>query len=97
MFAITVTYLIVPGAQDEAAAHFRACIEPSRAEPGNRRYHIYRSLEEPRRFVLFEEYDDEAAFEAHRSTPYFVKHIKNGILNIMESRNADRCLPLDGE
>jgi quinol monooxygenase YgiN len=95
MFAITVTYLIKPGHEEAAAAHFRACLQPTRGEPGNRRYLIYRSMDEPRRFVLVEEYADEAAFEAHRATAYFEEHIRNGIMTLMESRDADRLLPLE--
>lgn len=95
MFAITVTYLIKPGHEEAAAGHFRACLEPTRGEPGNLRYLIYRSKEVPRRFVLVEEYADEAAFEVHRAAPYFEEHIRNGIMTIMESRNADRLLPLE--
>lgn len=96
MFAITVSYLIKPGHEEAAAAHFRACLEPTRAEPGNVRYLVYRSKEEPRRFVLVEEYADEAAFEAHRGAPYFTEHIRNGIMTIMESRNADHLVSLEG-
>lgn len=95
MFAITVTYLIKAGHEEAAAAHFRACLAPTRGEPGNLRYLIYRSQDEPRRFVLVEEYADEAAFEVHRTTPYFDEHIRNGIMTIMESRSADRLLPLE--
>ena len=95
MFAITVTYVIQPGQEETAAAHFRACAEASRSEAGNRKYLAYRSLDEPRRFVLFEEYVDEAAFEAHRATPHFVQHIRNGIMTLMETRNADRLVALD--
>ena len=96
MFAITVTYVIQSGHEERAAAHFLACAQASRTEPGNRQYFAYRSLEEPRRFVLFEEYDDEAAFEAHRATPHFERHIRNGIMTLMETRAADRLTPLNG-
>ncbi|MDQ6929762.1 MAG: antibiotic biosynthesis monooxygenase [Candidatus Eremiobacteraeota bacterium] len=95
MFAITVRYLIRAGHEDEAASHFRACLQPSRAEPGNRSYDIYRSLEEPRRFILVERYEDEAAFETHRSTAHFLTHIKNGIMTVMETRDAERCQALE--
>ncbi|MFN2529509.1 MAG: putative quinol monooxygenase [Candidatus Baltobacteraceae bacterium] len=95
MHAIIVTYVIRPGHEDEAAAHFAACIEPSRSEAGNLRYHAYRSHEDPRTFFLFEEYVDEQAFQMHRTTPHFELHIKNGIMNIMESRTFAVCTPLD--
>lgn len=95
MFAITVTYVIHSGREDEASRHFAMCIAPSRAEPGNLHYDVYRSVEERRRFHLFEEYRDEAAFEAHRKTAHFREHISEGIMTIMESRSADRCVPLE--
>jgi len=95
MHAITVTYVIKAGHENEAAAHFAACIEPSRNEAGNERYHAYRSNEDPRKFFLFEEYVDEQAFQAHRTTPHFQQHIKNGIMNIMQSRSLYVCTPLD--
>ena len=95
MFAIAVTYVIAPGHEEEAADSFRACMHASRKERGNQRYHVYRSQDEPRRFFLFEEYDDEQAFEEHRNSAHFDLHIRNGVMKIMESRSADRCTPLD--
>jgi|GEM_PF-305220 len=95
MHAVTVTYVIRPGHEDEAAEHFMACIEPSRSEAGNVRYHAYRSNEDGRKFFLFEEYVDEQAFQLHRITPHFELHIKNGVMNIMENRSVEICSPLD--
>ena len=95
MFAITVTYVIQAGHEEEAADHFHSCMHASRKERGNLRYHAYRSQEEPRRFMLFEEYAGEEAFEEHRQSAHFERHIKNGIMKIMESRSAERCTPLD--
>jgi len=40
-----------------------------RAEPGNKVFECYQTREEPRRFVVYEIYDDEAAFHAHLSAP----------------------------
>ncbi|GAC1654081.1 MAG: hypothetical protein NVS9B12_04470 [Vulcanimicrobiaceae bacterium] len=97
MFAITVSYLIEAGREDEALHHFSACIAASRAEDGNRSYRIYRSLEEPRRFFLLEEYDDEAAFEAHQKTEHFQTHIVNGVRPLAERRTADRCAQVQPE
>jgi len=95
MHAIVVTYVIAPGREDEAAAHIAACIEPSREEAGNIRYHAYRSKEDPRRFFLFEEYVDEHAFAARCETPHFEQHIKNGVKKMADSRTAEICTPLE--
>jgi quinol monooxygenase YgiN len=38
-----------------------------REEPGNHAYILHRSTQDPRVFMLYEEYDDQAALEAHRA------------------------------
>ncbi len=40
-----------------------------RAESGNQVFECYQTQEDPRRFVVYEIYDDEAAFQAHLSAP----------------------------
>lgn len=39
-------------------------------EPGNLEFTVYQRAEDPCRFVVFEQYADTAAFEAHISAPY---------------------------
>ena len=43
----------------------------SRAEPACRSYQACRSLENPREFLLFEVYDDEAGYRAHIDSEHF--------------------------
>ncbi len=86
--------MIAPGSEEAAQQHFSACMRATREEPGNIRYEVFRSNDQPRKFILFEQYEDEATFMRHRETPHFVTHIKNGILKMMESRLADKCTPL---
>ena len=40
-------------------------------EPGNLRFDVIRSVEDPNRFVLYEWYVDEAAAKAHKTTPHY--------------------------
>ena len=49
----------------------RANHEGSVREPGNVRFDVIRSVEEPTRFVLYEWYVDEAAARAHKETPHY--------------------------
>ncbi|HEY3522899.1 MAG TPA: antibiotic biosynthesis monooxygenase [Candidatus Limnocylindrales bacterium] len=49
----------------------RANHEASTQEPGNRRFDVIRSVEEPDRFILYEAYVDEAAAAAHKSTQHY--------------------------
>ena len=45
----------------------------SRTEPGNRRFDVLRSAEDPSRFVLYEVFDSPEAVEAHRKTPHYLE------------------------
>ncbi|WFD21081.1 hypothetical protein MCAP1_003338 [Malassezia caprae] len=41
------------------------------AEEGTKTYRLARDVNEPLKFVVYEEYADEAAFEAHKASPEF--------------------------
>jgi (4S)-4-hydroxy-5-phosphonooxypentane-2,3-dione isomerase len=49
----------------------RANHEASTREPGNIRFDVLRSVEDPNRFVLYEWYVDEDAAKAHKSTAHY--------------------------
>jgi autoinducer 2-degrading protein len=45
--------------------------EASIREPGNLRFDVLRSTEDPTRFLIYEWYLDEAAARAHKDTPHY--------------------------
>ena len=45
----------------------------SRKEPGNLRFDVVRSVDDPNRFGLYEVYHDDAAIRAHQATPHYAK------------------------
>lgn len=47
--------------------------EGSVTEPGNRRFDVLQSLEDPARFVLYEAYESEEAAAAHKRTPHYLQ------------------------
>jgi quinol monooxygenase YgiN len=94
MICVAVTYLIKPGREDEAIALFRQLIGPTRAEPGCRMYVVHRSTTEPRKFFLYEQYDDQAALDAHRASPHFDRYAKGGLFPLIESRVPELYEPL---
>jgi quinol monooxygenase YgiN len=95
MVCLAVTYLVLPNRDGEAAQLFLKLTPASRAEPGCRFYQAHRSLTEPRRFFIYEQYLDEAALEAHRSRPHFAEYVQRGLFKIIESRTPELYTPLD--
>ncbi|WP_175763042.1 putative quinol monooxygenase [Burkholderia ambifaria] len=52
-------------------AELRSMVTATRAEPGNRRYDLFREQDSSPALHLFEIYDDQAAFDAHLASPHF--------------------------
>jgi quinol monooxygenase YgiN len=95
MICVAVTYVIKPGHEPEAIELFGKLTEATRAEPGCRMYLVHRSTAEPRRFFLYEQYDDQAALDAHRAAPHFARYAAGGLFAILESRTPELYEPLD--
>ncbi len=51
----------------------RANHEASVREPGNRRFDVLQSAEDPSRFVLYEAYASAEDAAAHKKTPHYLK------------------------
>ena len=94
MICVAVTYLIQPGHEEEAIDLFTILTEHTHAEPGNLFYLVHHSLTEPRRFLIYEQYTDQAALDTHRASPHFVQYVKNGLFLILEKREAEIYVPL---
>jgi autoinducer 2-degrading protein len=68
---VLVEMLAKPGAADRVAALLKTNAAASRGEPGCRRFDICADPARPERRVLYEIYDDEAAFAAHLNTAHY--------------------------
>jgi quinol monooxygenase YgiN len=72
MFVLVVSLRVKPDRDEQFLAATEANAAASRRdEPGCRRFDVARDNADPRHYVLYEMYDDEAAFEAHRKMPHF--------------------------
>jgi autoinducer 2-degrading protein len=89
-----VTYIIKSGREAEAIELFRKVTQQSRTEPGNLFYQVHRSIADPRRFFIYEQYTDQAALDAHRASPHFDQYVTNGLFTILESRTPEIYEPL---
>ncbi len=94
MICVAVTYVIKSGHEDEAIDFLGKLTGPTRAEPGCRMYLAHRSTADPRRFFLYEQYDDQAALDAHRASEHFGRFGANGLFPIIESRTPEIYVPL---
>jgi quinol monooxygenase YgiN len=66
MLTFTATLTVKTGQEHEFERIMRAAVLKVREEPGNRAYIFHRSSQDPRVFMFYEEYEDQAALEAHR-------------------------------
>ena len=74
MIALIVTIQIKP---EHRSAFMESMFDDARGsnndEPGCLRFDVLQDNEEPNRIHLYEVYQDEAAVEAHRNAPHFLK------------------------
>jgi quinol monooxygenase YgiN len=68
----------------------------SRLETGCHGFEAARSNDDPRVFVLYEQWADQAALDTHYATEHFQRLGVNGIRPLAESRLAHKCTPLIG-
>lgn len=86
-----------PGLDDRLRETLLQVSEPSRAEPGNLVYQAHQSTEDPRWFVVYEQYVDEAAYHAHAASEHFARHIaRYAVPELIEEREVSYFEPLDG-
>ena len=72
------------GEQDRAAQVIGRLVEASRTEPGNVQYIPHRDPEDPRVFLMYEQYRDKAAFEEHGQTEHFKSIALEQLFPLME-------------
>jgi quinol monooxygenase YgiN len=85
-FVLVVRMTTREGAEDEALEILRELAPASRAEPGCDYYIPARDPENPRSILIFEQYHDQAAFEAHGATEHFQRLAAGRLFPLMESR-----------
>jgi quinol monooxygenase YgiN len=94
MLILAVHVTIKDGHEDEVLESFRKLEEETRREPGCIFYVVQRSREDPSRFLVYEQYKDSAALEAHRSSAHFKKYAANGFYLFVVERQAELFDPI---
>ncbi|MDI5964442.1 putative quinol monooxygenase [Streptomyces sp. SL13] len=74
-YVVTAKWTVKPGEQEAVATALEALTTASRAEPGNLMYVAHRDPQDPQVFFLYEQYTDEAAFQAHTASEHFQRYV----------------------
>jgi quinol monooxygenase YgiN len=88
-YVVTAKWTAKEGEEDRIARICDEMTEPSRAEPGNHFYQAHRSPEQPRLFYLYEQYEDEAGYQAHTDSEHFTRLVKGEAIPNLESRERE--------
>jgi quinol monooxygenase YgiN len=84
---LVARWLAKEGEEERVLAILEELAPASRAEPGCRHYQPCRDREDPRRFLIFEIYDDDEALRVHSESEHFQRLVLDGAVPLLESRD----------
>jgi quinol monooxygenase YgiN len=89
-YVVSARWTAKPGSEERLEALCKEMAEPSRAEPGNLFYQAHRSPENPLLFYLYEQYADEAGYQAHMDSEHFTRLVKGeAIPELLDARERE--------
>jgi quinol monooxygenase YgiN len=88
-YALVVRLTAREGEEDRAAELIDRLVEASRAEPGVVHYISHRDPEDPRVFLIYEQYRDKAAFEEHGASEHFQTIGVGELFGLMDERRRE--------
>jgi quinol monooxygenase YgiN len=88
-YCLAVKWTIKEGELDAVLAALRPLVESSRREPGCLIYQAHRDPENENVLFVYEQYEDEAAYQAHADSEHFKTHAVGDIFRRREA--ADRA------
>lgn len=89
MVTFTVRMRFAPEDREQIAEILRNLAVASRKEPGCVSYIPHVVDGDPDTVVIYEQYRDPAAAEAHRATPHFKQYAVGGLYQLMRDRNVE--------
>jgi quinol monooxygenase YgiN len=94
-FVVAATWKAKEGEEGRVEDVIRTMTPLSRAEDANLFYQAQVSPEDPRTFFLYEQYTDEAGYEAHKATPHFQEHVFGHVIEYLEERSVKTYTTID--
>ncbi len=87
MIVVVAEYHVAEGNEEAVAELLKVWAPMALEEDGCKAFIVNRSLEDPRRFMLYEQYVDQAAFDFHANRPEFKEIVVGKIVPLLESRH----------
>ena len=94
-YVLVARWRAAPGNEERVEQTLLALAAEARREPGCRAFRPTRSVADPREFLIYEEYDDEAALEAHSASEHFRRYVLEEGIPLLESRERTFFRTLD--
>jgi quinol monooxygenase YgiN len=94
MVVLAVIWMAKAGHEAEVPAVLAKLTEESRKEAGCAMFQVHRHKTEPRRFFIYEQYKDDAALEAHRTTTHFLQYARKDLPKIADRVEGNLYEPL---
>jgi quinol monooxygenase YgiN len=85
-YVVSALWRANEGEEERIARICEEMTAPSREEAGNLFYQPHRSPEDPRLFYLYEQYEDEAGYQAHQDSEHFQRLVVGEAIPNLESR-----------
>jgi quinol monooxygenase YgiN len=94
MISFTVRMKFAPEDREDIAEFLRQLTEASRREPGCVSYIPHRIEGDPDAVLIYEQYRDSAAADAHRRSEHFQKYAVGGLYQKMLDRSREDLVAL---
>lgn len=88
-FCIAVRWTMMTGEEERVISLAQSMLAPSNAEPGCQAYILHRDPADPSTLFLYEQYDDEAAFQAHCVSPHFKATVEAEVFPRLSDRRLE--------
>lgn len=88
-YCIAVRWTIATGEEATVMTLAQSMLEPSNAEPGCHAYILHRDPTDRSTLFLYEQYADQAAFQAHCESPHFVSIVAEKIFPLLTDRRLE--------
>ena len=94
MVVLAVTWMAKAGHDSDVPPILAKLTAESRKEPGVLMFQVHRHKTEPRRFFIYEQYQDDAALEAHRATTHFLQYARKELPKVADRVEGNLFEPL---